>query len=397
MQEVRHICEDALQRGIIKRIILSKPAAGVEFQRIDVTPFQGKGKKMVQFAMLAKDNKMHHKNLSFAEAPDEICSRLKNEYRQMNLITTQGECQVMIGKKGPYIQNKIAEGGQAMALASHDRTRQHVLKEGIAAPFLVELGIMDRKGHVFDRARSKFRQINRFLEILRDVCTELNDSVRVCDLCCGKAYLTFAAYHYLAYERGLQVDMVGIDWKADVMADCNAIAKKLGYDGLHFESMDIRQYVPAGPVDVVLSLHACDTATDLVLFRAVQWGAARVLSAPCCQHELAGQIDKKALPPITNYPALRQRLCETATDALRAAWLRAQGYAVQIIEFVGLEDTPKNLLIRAVQQKRRDDAKEGEALQQCKTLCSQLGVYPTLLRLSEGEEVEISPVRGHEG
>lgn len=275
---------------------------------------------------------------------------------QINLITTAGNAEFRRSRNGAEILLGAAKvraaldaaqlpGGSAprkIDIAGHDRVKQHILTG--AEPFLIRLGVSDATGRVHDKKQPKFRQINRFLELIRDTESALpaTGCLHICDLCCGKSYLSFAVYHYFTAIRHREVHMVGVDMKADVMDACNDIARDLGMTGLAFLCADISLYESDEPVDMVISLHACDTATDLVLGKAIEWKAKVVLSTPCCHHELNRTLNCPELEFIARHSLLRQKLCDAATDALRLARLEAAGYEVAALELIDPEETLKN-------------------------------------------------------
>lgn len=283
---------------------------------------------------------------------------------QINLITTAGNAEFRRSRNGAEILLGAAKvraaldaaqlpGGSAprkIDIAGHDRVKQHILTG--AEPFLIRLGVSDANGRVHDKKQPKFRQINRFLELIRDTESVLpaTGCLHICDLCCGKSYLSFAVYHYFTAIRHREVHMVGVDMKADVMDACNDIARDLGMTGLSFLCADISLYESDEPVDMVISLHACDTATDLVLGKAIEWKAKVVLSTPCCHHELNRTLNCPELEFIARHSLLRQKLCDAATDALRLARLEAAGYEVAALELIDPEETPKNVMLRGVRR-----------------------------------------------
>lgn len=283
---------------------------------------------------------------------------------QINLITTAGNAEFRRSRNGAEILLGAAKvraaldaaqlpGGSAprkIDIAGHDRVKQHILTG--AEPFLIRLGVSDANGRVHDKKQPKFRQINRFLELIRDTESALpaTGCLHICDLCCGKSYLSFAVYHYFTAIRHREVHMVGVDMKADVMDACNDIARDLGMTGLSFLCADISLYESDEPVDMVISLHACDTATDLVLGKAIEWKAKVVLSTPCCHHELNRTLNCPELEFIARHSLLRQKLCDAATDALRLARLEAAGYEVAALELIDPEETPKNVMLRGVRR-----------------------------------------------
>lgn len=235
-------------------------------------------------------------------------------------------------------------------MLSHNRTKEYILKEGIPVPFLIDLGVMNNLGDVVKSRYDKFKQINRFLEFIRDIADELpkNREIRIIDFGCGKSYLTFAIYYYLHELQGRDVAITGLDLKKDVINKCNVLSNKYGYDKLVFKLGNIADYTGEETVDMVVTLHACDTATDYALFKAVSWNAKVILSVPCCQHELNSKIQNDIFSPVLDYGILKDRLSAIFTDAIRAEALKIKGYKTDILEFIDMEHTPKNLLIRAV-------------------------------------------------
>jgi len=277
------------------------------------------------------------------------------------------------------VLSKPPTGGERPASLQHNRQKQRVLQEGIAAPFLVELGIMTPEGLVHAKKQDKYRQINRFLEMVTDVLTYLpsDREITIVDFGCGKSYLTFALYHLLAVEQQRKINIIGLDLKADVIAFCSQLAEKLGYDQLRFLVGDIAEYEELQAADMVVTLHACDTATDAALAKAVNWGASVIMSVPCCQHELFQQISSDTLSPLLSQGLLKERFAALTTDAARGTLLEVIGYKVQMLEFVDPEHTPKNLLIRAVrtEQQQEPSLKKWEQYEQFRQF---LNIAPSL-------------------
>lgn len=271
---------------------------------------------------------------------------------------------------------------EKVKIAPHNRVKQYILKEGTAAPFLVDLGVMTKDGKIVASRYDKFRQINRFLEFIRDILPKLpkDREITILDFGCGKSYLTFAMYYYLRELEGFDVNVIGLDLKEDVIRHCSELARSYGYDKLHFYQGDIAGYEGVSSVDMVVTLHACDTATDFALAKAVEWGAQVILSVPCCQHELNRQIRNETLQPIMRYGILKERMAALITDGLRAELLESKGYDTQLLEFIDMEHTPKNILIRAVKtgkKKSRDSFADS---------MKALHVNPTLDRLLYPDE-----------
>ncbi|HTG71269.1 MAG TPA: SAM-dependent methyltransferase [Candidatus Udaeobacter sp.] len=301
-------------------------------------------------------NKVTHDNVTGPQAAERVIGLLQENYRQALVKTPEADVQLLFSKKGKAaILKKPPTGGSRPASLQHNRQKQRVLAEGKAAPFLVELGIMTPEGLVHAKKQDKYRQINRFLEMVTDVLAYLpvDRELTIVDFGCGKSYLTFALYHLLAIQQQRKINIVGLDLKADVIAFCKALAEKLGYDKLQFLVGDIAEYEELQAADMVVTLHACDTATDAALAKAVNWGASVIMSVPCCQHELFKQVSSDALSPLLSQGLLKERFAALATDAARGNLLEVLGYKVQMLEFVDPEHTPKNLLIRAVRSEEQ--------------------------------------------
>jgi len=300
-------------------------------------------------------NKVTHDNISLPQAAERIIDLLQENYRQALVKTSEADIQLLFSKKGKAaILKKPPTGDSSKASLQHNRQKQRILSENQAAPFLVELGIMTAEGLVHAKKQDKYRQINRFLEMVTDVLAYLptDREITIVDFGCGKSYLTFALYHLLAVEQKRNINIIGLDLKADVIAFCSELAEKLGYDKLKFLVGDIAEYEELQAADMVVTLHACDTATDAALAKAVNWGASVIMSVPCCQHELFKQVKSDVLSPLLSQGLLKERFSALATDAARGTLLEVLGYKVSMLEFVDPEHTPKNLLIRAVRSEQ---------------------------------------------
>ena len=355
----------------LKKAVLSKPSDKTLLRSVITLKAIG-GKAALQAELFHKDNKVTHKNFPLDAGTAQTLAEFAGEYMQINLICEGAECEYRCSSSGKTVllgDKKVHALLENAAPASADiednnRKKQYIL-DG-SEPFLRELGVSDAKGRIFDKKQSKFRQINRFLEIIRDAEDKLpSDEIRICDLCCGKSYLSFAAYHYFANVRKMKVSMSGVDLKPDVVEHCNATAKALGFDGLEFICMDINNYTPDVLPSLVISLHACDIATDIVLTKAAEWQTDVILSTPCCHHELNHNIDCAPLSFITEHSMLRQKLCDAATDALRLCRLEAQGYVTSTVELIDPNETPKNVMLRAFRKKNfNENSKEAIAARQ---------------------------------
>ncbi len=358
--ETAHIILLTAKKKKLRKAVFSKPADKA-LQKTVLTLRDTSKKLFLQVEFFKKDNKVTHKNLSLDnDCTDELIS-LAEGYSQINILTADGDCEyrrsssgkaVLLGKD--KLLRRMEYSSESVAtISSNNREKKYIL-DG-TEPFLKYLDVSDENGRVYDRKQPKFRQINRFLELVRDVEDKLpKDKIRICDLCCGKSYLSFAVYHYFANIKGYEVSMSGVDLKPDVIERCNKTASELGFSGLEFICGDINDYTPSILPHLVISLHACDIATDLVLTKAAEWNTGVILSTPCCHHELNHNISSPELSFITDYSMLRQKLCDAATDALRLCRLEAQGYATAAIELIDPDETPKNIMLRAVKKKGFD-------------------------------------------
>lgn len=352
----------AAKKRQLKKAILSKPCDAAD-RRAELTLRHIGGRDCLQAEKFRADNKALHENLPLERS--EGLTDLLAGYAQINLLTAVGESEMRRGKRGTTTVlggeklRKLLDAVQidGETVLENDRDKQYILQGD--EPFLRLLDICDERGRVRDKRQAKFRQINRFLELVRDCLGDLpaEGPLRICDLCCGKSYLSFATYHYFANILGREVRMTGVDLKPDVIAYCSGVAKRLGWDGLEFLCGDVSRYSAGGAVDLVVSLHACDIATDFVLERAVAWRAKVILSTPCCHHELNHHIDCAALSFITEHSMLRQKLCDAATDALRLKYLEAHGYRVSAPELIDPEETPKNIMLRGIREQNPSQAR----------------------------------------
>ncbi len=381
MEELKQLLEQVLNEDLL-HIVVSGQKQKEAPVKIKVRPLKQKGSLVFQAASW-DGKKEYHKNYSAEEMISSLLIWISRDYKQMQIDTTTQNSTVLVSKKGKVtIRTKGCTQKRERADLSHNRTKQYLLPEGTPVPFLVKLGVMTSEGKVVRAKYDKFRQINRFLEFIEDICPVLakDRELTMIDFGCGKSYLTFAIYYYLHEIKGFDVNIIGLDLKEDVIRHCDALAREFGYEKLHFLTGDIADYEGVTQVDLVVTLHACDTATDYALAKAVGWNARAILSVPCCQHELNGQIQNEMLQPILKYGLLKERMAALITDGLRASMLEEAGYHVQVLEFIDMEHTPKNILIRAVKDKQdaKTSAEGSRALQSC---MESLQVEPTLRKL----------------
>jgi len=329
-----------------------------------------------------RGKQVFHCNFADGESlADWLLERLP-AYKQCEFATAAEGFLLLQSKSGTQTLKKT-KAAPAAPKASHNRQKDYILPEGTPVRWLISLGVMLADGTVPAAKQKKFKQINRFLEMVDDVADSIPDDARIIDAGCGKSYLTFALYDYLRRMQKKKVEIVGLDLKADVVAHCAALAERLGFEHLHFYAGDIADYAPQnGRADMVVSLHACDIATDFALYNAVRWGAKVILSVPCCQHELFPQIQNDVWKPLLKHGILKERLAALATDALRAELLDAAGYTSLVTEFIDMEHTPKNLMLRAEQRAGRTI--NPQALGNARALMQELHVLPKLYTLLEG-------------
>lgn len=385
MSDLQSLFTDCLNETLI-RVILSNPSSKDGVIKICARPMLKNKSLLFQIEEYTK-TQVFHKNLTAGDAGSYLTSKLSSDTSSQTasfknaLVETQSfTANVLVSKKGTItIKKKMnASAKQPKISLSHNRKKKYILEEGIPVPFLIDLGVMTQNGNIVNAHYDKFRQINRFLEYIEDILPSLptGRELRILDFGCGKSYLTFAIYYYLKVLKKYPVRITGLDLKEDVIRHCNELAVKYGYDKLEFLCGDIAYYDGCSQVDMVVTLHACDTATDYALAKAVGWGAKVILSVPCCQHELNKQMKNDLLSPVLHYGILKERMAALMTDGLRAQILEANGYRTQILEFIDMAHTPKNLLIRAVYNGHCADNKA-----QINELLAAFDVNPTLYRL----------------
>lgn len=385
MSDLQSLFTDCLNETLI-RVILSNPSSKDGVIKICARPMLKNKSLLFQIEEYTK-TQVFHKNLTAGDAGSYLTGKLSSDTSSQTasfknaLVETQSfTANVLVSKKGTItIKKKMNTSAKQPKISlSHNRKKKYILEEGIPVPFLIDLGVMTQNGNIVNAHYDKFRQINRFLEYIEDILPSLptGRELRILDFGCGKSYLTFAIYYYLKVLKGYPVRITDLDLKEDVIRHCNELAVKYGYDKLEFLCGDIAYYDGCSQVDMVVTLHACDTATDYALAKAVGWGAKVILSVPCCQHELNKQMKNDLLSPVLHYGILKERMAALMTDGLRAQILEANGYRTQILEFIDMAHTPKNLLIRAVYNGHCADNKA-----QINELLAAFDVNPTLYRL----------------
>ena len=380
MEQLKKVLNDGINENLYQ-IILSNPRKAGNVEKIKVRPVLVKGKVEFQETSYI-GTKVFHENFSKENLIERILTALSENFKQGELENKEFRATVLVSKKGKItVKTKKNVGEKKEIDLSHNRVKQYILEEGKVVPFLVELGVQSKDGKIIKSKYDKFKQINRYLEFIRDVLPILpkDRTVNIIDFGCGKSYLTFAMYYYLKVLNGFDIRVIGLDLKDDVIEKCNRLSEKFGYgEALKFIRGDISTFDGDYKPDMVVTLHACDTATDYAMEKAVRWGAGVILSVPCCQHEVNKQIECKELEPVLKYGLLKERMSALITDAVRANLLEEQGYDTQILEFIDMEHTPKNLLIRAV---KRQGAENKQGQSETQELLDYLHINQTLNEL----------------
>lgn len=360
---IEELLEQCIQKNLIDLTISGLKKKNEELPvKIKVRPVAMKDKIEYQVSEFI-GRKVFHKNYKKDELKKKITDWMQEDYKQAQFTMTDATAQILSGKHSQTVKYKKCKEVRVQRDLSHDRTKRYILPEGTPVGFLIDLGVMTKEGKIVRQKYDKYRQINRFLEFVEDILPQLSKEREqtIIDFGCGKSYLTFAMYYYLKELKGYDIRIIGLDLKEDVIAHCNELKDKYGYGKLSFLVGDIASYTDVDAVDMVVTLHACDTATDYALAKAVQWGAKVILSVPCCQHEANRMMENELLQPVLQYGILKERMAAIMTDAVRANLLTAKGYDTQILEFIDMEHTPKNLLIRAVYT-GKDSENAAEAL-----------------------------------
>ena len=384
MGNIREKIDQILAEAEVTRAIISKPSSkSSEYRKIDV---QAKGKAFQISKYTQKQ--VFHENVEAKELAKRI-EELTNElsFRQINLWTNEHEYSFLLSKKGELsVKRRALKADEQDHIrhqpSDHNRQKNYIISEGQQVAPLVDMGVFTKDGKVVKSMYDKFRQINRFLEILDDEIDSAKlDHLNVIDFGCGKSYLTFVVYYYLTEIKGIKANIIGLDLKADVIKKCNQAAQKYGYDNLRFELGDINGYKAPFDVDMVITLHACDTATDYALYNAIEWNARMIFSVPCCQHELNQKIQTDDLTILTRYGIIKERFAALATDAIRGNLLEYAGYKTQLLEFVDFAHTPKNILIRAVKRPIGPKNSRNKALEEVNKLIEEFHTDQTLYNL----------------
>ncbi len=347
--------EELLKRvltSLLVDMVISGARGGGDFIKIKVRPVMIRDSLYFQVSRYT-DKQVFHENMTAEDALETLSGWILHDFRQAQIRMQDEMVTVLVSKKGKAtVKSKKAACIETQNL-EHNRKKQYIIEEGTAVPFMIDLGVMTESGKIIRTRYDKYRQINRFLEFIEDILPELptDRTVHIIDFGCGKSYLTFAMYYYLKVLKHYDIRITGLDLKQKVIEDCQALADRYGYDGLQFLCGDIADYNGTDEVDMVVTLHACDTATDYALYKAVKWHASVILSVPCCQHELNRKMQCETLSGAFQYGLIKERTAALMTDAMRGQLLEMKGYKTQLLEFIDMEHTPKNILIRGVKSK----------------------------------------------
>lgn len=378
MSEIKELIQKVFQNEIYKAVISKPLSKQGDFKKITVN-------KMPEFYQIAKytEKQVFHENIAFDKIADRCAELSENNFLQFNAWSESKEYILMISKKGSAsLKTKTLKSENTPKPTAHNRQKQYLLPEGEIIEPLVDMGIFTKEGKVVNSMYDKYRQINRLIEIIDDALRQQNpEKLNIIDFGCGKSYLTFIVYYFLTEIKGIDAHIIGLDLKKDVIEKCNKAARKYGYENLRFELGDINGYKCPFDVDMVITLHACDTATDFALFNAINWGAKMIFSVPCCQHELNKQIKTENLSILTRHGIIRERFSALLTDSIRGNLLEYCGYKTQLLEFIDFSHTPKNILIRAVLKDSNPKATKEKALLEVHNAMEEFGVEPTLYKL----------------
>ena len=382
IKTINEVCEDEL----IKVVISNKKNKEIKYNKI---VFQLKEKNNKEYYQVEKftDKQVFHENIDIEDLNDKVLEYMKEDFKQLNAWSINTTYDVKISKKGKVFLGKKKSNNEKVVNKEHNKEKNYILKEGMIIEPLIDLGVFTKEGKVVNSKYDKYKQINRFIEIIDDEIKKNNyEELTILDFGCGKSYLTFVLYYYFVEIKKINVKMIGLDLKEDVIKKCNEIAKKYKFDNLHFELGDINGFKYNNKVDMVITLHACDTATDYALYNAIKWNAKMIFSVPCCQHELNHQMKAKNLGILNEYGIIQERVSALMTDAVRGNLLECVGYKTQLLEFIDISHSPKNILIRASKSNLSKDKKE-KSLHQVNSLIEEFNFNPTLYNLLKNDNL----------
>ncbi|WP_288221378.1 SAM-dependent methyltransferase [uncultured Clostridium sp.] len=387
MDDLIKAIKDILNEEVIKVVISNKANKDIEYNKINITlKTNNKGKGYYQIEKFT-DKQVFHENIQVNDLEKTIFNLVNDNYKQLSAWSSNFTFDLKISKKGKIFLGKKKANNENLVNKSHNKEKNYILKEGMIIEPLIDLGVFTKEGKVVNSKYDKYKQINRFIEIIDDEIKKNNyKELTILDFGCGKSYLTFVLYYYFVEIKNIKVKMIGLDLKADVIKKCNEIAKRYKYDNLHFELGDINGYKYENKVDMVITLHACDTATDYALYNAIKWNAKMIFSVPCCQHEFNSQMNPESLSILSKYGIIQERVSALMTDAVRGNLLEVAGYKTQLLEFIDIAHSPNNILIRATKSNISLEKKE-KALDEINKLITEFNFKPTLLNLLKNDSL----------
>ena len=387
MEDLKKAIDEMLNDDILKIVISNKMNKELKYNKISISIKEKNGSEYYQVEKFT-EKQVFHENLNKEELSEKLFEYTAGNFKQVSAWSKDANYDLKISKKGKvHLGRKKADNSKLAVNKSHNKEKNYILKEGMIIEPLIDLGVFTKEGKVVNSKYDKYKQINRFVEIIDDEIKK-NDykQLTILDFGCGKSYLTFVLYYYFVEIKKIDVKMIGLDLKEDVIKKCNDIAKRYKYDNLHFELGDINGFKYNNKVDMVITLHACDTATDYALYNAIKWNAKMIFSVPCCQHELNAQMKSDDFSILTKYGIVQERIAALMTDSIRANLLECAGYKTQLLEFIDIAHSPKNILIRASKYKISDEKKQ-KSLKEVDNLINEFNFKPTLYNLLKNEDI----------
>lgn len=386
MEELKRTLEEVFKSEIIKIVISNKVKKDEKYNKIAINLKENNKNKFYQIEKFT-DKQVFHENIKINEISDKVSELIFGNYKQMTAWSNNEIFDLKISKKGKIFLGKKKNDNSKIVAKGHNKEKNYILKEGMIIEPLIDLGVFTKEGKVVNSKYDKYKQINRFIEIIDDEIKK-NDykELTILDFGCGKSYLTFVLYYYFVKIKNINVKMIGLDLKEDVIKKCNDIAKRYNYENLHFELGDINGFKYNNKVDMVITLHACDTATDYALYNAIKWNSKMIFSVPCCQHEFNSQMKANELSILTKYGIVQERVAALMTDSVRANLLECVGYKTQLLEFIDIAHSPKNILIRASKNNISKKKKE-KSLNEVNNLIRTFNFNPTLYNLLKNDNL----------
>lgn len=386
MEELKKTLDEVFEKEVIKIVISNKVKKDEKYNKVNISLKENNKNKFYQIEKFT-DKQVFHENIKIDEINEKVYEIIDGKYKQMTAWSSSETFDLKISKKGKIFLGKKKNDNSKIITKGHNKEKNYILKEGMIIEPLIDLGVFTKEGKVVNSKYDKYKQINRFIEIIDDEIKK-NDykELTILDFGCGKSYLTFVLYYYFVKIKNINVKMIGLDLKEDVIKKCNEIAKRYNYDNLHFELGDINGFKYNNKVDMVITLHACDTATDYALYNAIKWNSKMIFSVPCCQHEFNEQMKAEELSILTKYGIVQERVAALMTDSVRANLLECAGYKTQLLEFIDIAHSPKNILIRASKANISKEKKE-KSLVEVQNLMNTFSFEPTLYNLLSNDNL----------